>query len=473
MLSDRRPILLTNARIVDPSRDLDIDGDLLLADGVVRDARRGIGAAGVPEGTEIIDCRGRVVAPGLIDMRAFVGEPGAEYRETFASASQAAAAGGVTTIVSQPDTTPVIDDPAMVDFVLRRARDTAIVRVHPMAALTKGINGAEMTEIGLLKAAGAVAFTDGAKSVTNAQVMRRALIYARDFDALIVHHTEDPDLVGEGVMNEGEFAARLGLVGVPTTAETVMLERDIRLVALAQSRYHAASITCAESLEVLRRAKEAGLPVTAAASINHLTLNEIDVGSYRTFCKVTPPLRREVDRKALAEALGSGLIDVVMSDHNPQDVETKRLPFAEAAPGAIGIETMLAASLRLVHGGDITLPALIKAMSTRPAELLGPRRRHAAAGQPRRRRGVRPRRALGARPRRPQVEMQEHAVRRGAAHRPRGAHHRRRTDGVRIRVTLEFARRHRRACPGDPDHGARPCHIKRGGRDKPGHDAHE
>jgi dihydroorotase len=371
MLSDRRPILLTNARIVDPSRDLDIDGDLLLADGIVRDARRGIGAAGVPEGTEIIDCRGKVAAPGLIDMRAFVGEPGAEYRETFASASQAAAAGGVTTIVSQPDTSPAIDEPAMVDFVLRRARDTAIVHVHPMAALTKGIRGLEMTEIGLLKAAGAVAFTDGAKSVTNAQVMRRALIYARDFDALIVHHTEDPDLVGEGVMNEGEFAARLGLVGVPNTAETVILERDVRLVALAQSRYHAASVTCADSLEVLRRAKDAGLPVTAATSINHLTLNEIDVGSYRTFCKVTPPLRREADRKALAAALASGLIDVVMSDHNPQDVETKRLPFAEAAPGAIGIETMLVTGLRLVHSGDITLPALLKAMSTRPAELLG------------------------------------------------------------------------------------------------------
>jgi dihydroorotase len=371
MLSDRRPILLTNARIVDPSRDLDIDGDLLIADGVVRDARRGIGAAGVPEGTEIIDCRGKVAAPGLIDMRAFVGEPGAEYRETFASASQAAAAGGVTTIVSQPDTSPAIDEPAMVDFVLRRARDTAIVHVHPMAALTKGIRGLEMTEIGLLKAAGAVAFTDGARSVTNAQVMRRALIYARDFDALIVHHTEDPDLVGEGVMNEGEFAARLGLVGVPNTAETVILERDVRLVALAQSRYHAASVTCADSLEVLRRAKDAGLPVTAATSINHLTLNEIDVGSYRTFCKVTPPLRREADRKALAAALASGLIDVVMSDHNPQDVETKRLPFAEAAPGAIGIETMLVTGLRLVHSGDISLPALLKAMSTRPAELLG------------------------------------------------------------------------------------------------------
>jgi dihydroorotase len=371
MLSDRRPILLTNARIVDPSRDLDIDGDLLIADGVIRDARRGIGAAGVPEGTEIIDCRGKVAAPGLIDMRAFVGEPGAEYRETFASASHAAAAGGVTTIVSQPDTSPAIDEPAMVDFVLRRARDTAIVHVHPMAALTKGIRGLEMTEIGLLKAAGAVAFTDGAKSVTNAQVMRRALIYARDFDALIVHHTEDPDLVGEGVMNEGEFAARLGLVGVPDAAETVILERDVRLVALAQSRYHAASVTCADSLEVLRRAKDAGLPVTAATSINHLTLNEIDVGSYRTFCKVTPPLRREADRKALAAALASGLIDVVMSDHNPQDVETKRLPFAEAAPGAIGIETMLVTGLRLVHSGDITLPALLKAMSTRPAALLG------------------------------------------------------------------------------------------------------
>ena len=210
MLSDRRPILLTDARIIDPSRDLDFIGDLLIAEGLIREAKRGIGAAGVPEGTEIIDCRDKVVAPGLIDLRAFVGEPGAEYRETLASASQAAAAGGVTTIVCQPDTNPVIDEPAMVDFVLRRARDTAIVHVHPMAALTKGLKGEEMTEIGLLKAAGAVAFTDGARSVTNAQVIRRALTYARDFDALIVHHTEDPNLVGEGVMNEGEFAARLG-----------------------------------------------------------------------------------------------------------------------------------------------------------------------------------------------------------------------------------------------------------------------
>ena len=371
MLSDRRPILFANARIVDPSRDLDIVGDLLIADGVIREAKKGIGAAGVPEGTDVIDCRGKLIAPGLVDMRAFIGEPGAGHRETFASASQAAAAGGVTTIICQPDTSPVIDDPATVDFVLRRARDTAIVHVHPMAALTKGLEGKEMTEIGLLKAAGALAFTDGEKSVTNALVMRGALTYARDFDALIVHHTEDPDLVGDGVMNEGEFGARLGLLGIPKAAETIVLERDIRLVALSGGRYHAASVTCAESLEVLRRAKDAGLKVTASASINHLTLNENDIGPYRTFLKVSPPLRAEDDRKALVEALGRDLIDVVMSDHNPQDVETKRLPFAEAAPGAIGLETMLAAGLRLVHSGEIELITLLRAMSTRPAELLG------------------------------------------------------------------------------------------------------
>jgi dihydroorotase len=371
MLSDRRPILLANARIVDPSRELDIVGDVLIAEGVVREAKRGIGAAGVPEGTDVIDCRGKLVAPGLIDMRAFVGEPGEASRETLASASQAAAAGGVTTIICQPDTSPAIDDPATVDFVLRRARDTAIVHVHPMAALTKRLEGNEMTEIGLLKAAGAVAFTDGDKSITNAQVMRRALTYARDFDALVAHHTEDPDLIGDGVMNDGEFASRLGLLGVPTAAETVMLERDLRLAALTGGRYHAASVTCAESLEVLQRAKDAGHEVSAAASINHITLNENDIGPYRTFLKVAPPLRAETDRKALVQAIASGLIDVVMSDHNPQDVETKRLPFAEAAPGAIGLETMLIAGLRLVHGNELELMALLRALSTRPAELLG------------------------------------------------------------------------------------------------------
>src|SRR6266849_6572643 len=336
MATERRPILLANARILDPSRDLDIDGDLLIADGVIREAERG-----------------------------------AEYRETIASASQAAAAGGVTTIVSQPDTSPAIDDPAIVDFVLRRARDTAIVHVQPMAALTKGLRGEEMAEIGLLKAAGAVAFTDGAKSVTNAQVMRRALTYARDFDALVVHHTEDPDLVGDGVMNEGEFAARLGLAGIPDAAEAVMLERDMRLVALTGGRYHAASLSCVASLEILQRAREAGLAVSASVSINHVTLNENDIGPYRTFLKLSPPLRTEDDRLALVEAVASGLIDVIMSDHNPQDVEVKRLPFAEAAAGAIGLQTMLPAALRLIHNGEMDFKTLIRAMSTRPAELLG------------------------------------------------------------------------------------------------------
>jgi dihydroorotase len=371
MSADRRPILLANARIVDPSRDLDFNGDLLIADGVIREAKRGIGAAGVPEGTEIYDCRGKLVAPGLVDMRAFIGEPGAGHRETFASASQAAAAGGVTTIICQPDTSPAIDDPATVDYVMRRARDTAVVHVHPMAALTKGLEGQEMTEIGLLKAAGAVAFTDGDRSVTNAQVIRRALTYARDFDALIVHQAEDPNLVGDGVMNEGEFAARLGLIGIPTAAEAVVLERDLRLVALTGGRYHAASVTCADSLDILKRARDAGHPVTASASINHITLNENDIGSYRTFLKLTPPLRSEDDRKLVVDAVASGLVDVIMSDHNPQDVETKRLPFAEAAPGAIGIETMLVAGLRLVHREELSLATLLRAMSTRPAELLG------------------------------------------------------------------------------------------------------
>jgi dihydroorotase len=371
MLTDRRPILLANARIVDPSRDFDEPGDVLIADGIIRDARRGIGAAGVPEGTDIIDCGGNIVAPGLIDMCAFAGEPGASHRETFASASAAAAASGITTIVCRPDTSPVIDNSATVDFVLRRARDTAVVHIQPMAALTKGMRGEEMTEIGLLKAAGAVAFTDAGKTVTNAMVMRRALTYARDFGALIVHHTEDPHLVGEGVMNEGEFAARLGLVGAPAAAEAIMLERDMRLVALTGGRYHAASLTCIESLEILKRAKDAGLNVSASASINHITLNENDIGPYRTYLKLSPPLRSEADRVALAAAVGSGLIDTVMSDHNPQDVETKRLPFAEAEAGAIGLETMLPAGLRLVHNGELQLKALIRAMSTRPAELLG------------------------------------------------------------------------------------------------------
>ncbi|MCK0210040.1 dihydroorotase [Starkeya koreensis] len=369
-MREAHPTLLSGARILDPSRDIDTRGDILIADGVIKDIAANL-SAGLPADTEIVDCRHLVAVPGLVDMRAFIGEPGAEHRETLASASQAAAAGGVTTIVCQPDTDPVIDDPAIVDFVLRRARDTAIVNVHPMAALTKGLEGREMTQIGLLTEAGAVAFTDGTRSVASAQVLRRALTYGRDFGALIVHHTQDASLAGEGVMNEGELAARLGLAGVPKAAETIVLERDVRLTSITGGRYHAASLTCAESLDVLRRAKEAGLPVTASASINHLTLNERDVVGYRTFFKLTPPLRGEDDRNALVAAVAEGLIDVIVSDHDPQDVDVKRLPFSEAAFGAIGLETMLAAGLRLVNDGALDLATLIRATSTRPAELLG------------------------------------------------------------------------------------------------------
>lgn len=363
-------LLLSNAHLLDSASGREGPGAVLVRDGRIADVAFGA-APGAPENCQTIECGGLTLAPGLIDLRAFVGEPGAEHRETLASASAAAAAGGVTTLVCMPDTNPVIDGPAIVDFVLRRARDTASVNVLPAAAITKGLAGKEMTEFGLLAEAGAVAFTDGLKAVTNAQVMRRALTYARDFGALLMQHVEEPDLVAEGVMNEGEMASRLGLMGIPREAETIMLERDIRLVRLTGGRYHAAMISTADSVEIVRRAKEAGLPVTCGISVNNLVLNEGDIGHYRTFCKLSPPLRREDDRRAVIAALNEGVIDVIVSDHNPQDVETKRLPFAEAADGALGIETLLGASLRLLHTGDVTLKTLLKALSANPATLLG------------------------------------------------------------------------------------------------------
>jgi dihydroorotase len=370
MARNKTDILLTNARLIDPAAEREGLGAVLIRDEAIADVAWGA-APDAREGAAVVDCGGHVLCPGLVDLRAFIGEPGAEHRETLKSASEAAAAGGVTTIVCMPETNPVIDDPAIVDFVLRRARDTAVVNVRPAAALTKGLAGREMTEIGLLGEAGAVAFTDGARSVRNAQVMRRALTYARDFDALVMHHVENADLVGDGVMNDGEFASRLGLLGIPREAETLMLERDIRLVRLTAARYHAAMISCADSVAIVARAKDQGLGVTSGVSINNLALNENDIGDYRTFLKLSPPLRHEDDRQAVIEALASGLIDVIVSDHNPQDVETKRLPFAEAANGAVGLETLLSAALRLVHAGQISLPKLLRALSTRPAEILG------------------------------------------------------------------------------------------------------
>ncbi len=366
-----QPLALVNAKLVDPAELRESFGGILVVDGVIRDFGPGVTPGQLPSHARILDCRGDLVAPGLIDMRAFIGEPGAEHRETIATATAAAAAGGVTTILARSDTNPPVDEAAVVDFLLRRARDTGRVRVLPCAALTAGLEGTEIAEIGLLQQAGAVAFSDGARSVRNARVMRRVMEYARDFDALIIHYAEDRDLAGEGVMNEGEFASRLGLAGIPREAEAIMLDRDIKLVNLTGARYHAALVTTTLSLEIIAKAKADGLPVTCATSINHLTLNENDIGDYRTFLKLAPPLRREDERRALVAGLASGLVDVVVSDHNPQDVETKRLPFAEAEDGAIGLETMLSAGLRLVSSGEVSLGRLLNAMTTRPAEILG------------------------------------------------------------------------------------------------------
>jgi dihydroorotase len=360
-----------NARVVDPSRGIDERGNVIVDGRKIAAAGAGAVNQGVPEGATIIDCTGRTIIPGLVDGRVFVGEPGAEHRETIASVSLAAAAGGVTSIVMMPDTDPVIDDIALVEFVMRTARETATVNVYPAAAITKKLAGEEMTEFGLLSEAGAVAFTEGRHTIRNALVMRRALTYARDFHAVIAHETEDADLASSGVMNEGLYSSWLGLPGIPREAETIPLERDLMLARLTRGKYHAAKISTAMSASAVSRAKADGANVTAGVSINNLSLNENDVGEYRTFFRLAPPLRDEDDRLAMIEALKDGTIDIVVSSHDPQDVDTKRLPFADAAAGAIGLETLLGAALRLHHNGDLPLLRLIEVLSTAPAKLFG------------------------------------------------------------------------------------------------------
>ena len=364
-------ILFENARIVDPSRGIDETGSILIRDGKIVAAGAEVRNQGAPEGAEIIDLNGKAVLPGLVDARVFIGEPGAEHRETIASASRAAAAGGVTSIIMMPDTDPVIDDVALVEFVKRTARDTAVVNVHPAAAITKGLHGEEMTEIGLLRDAGAVAFTEGRQTIANTQLMRRALTYARDFNAVIACETRDPYLGANGVMNEGLFASWLGLSGSPREAEVIPLERDLRLAALTNSNYHAAQLSCEMSAEAVRRAKDLGAKVTAGVSINHLSLNENDIGEFRTFFRLSPPLRSEQDRLAMVEAVKNGTIDIVVSAHDPQDVDTKRLPFSDAEAGAIGLETLLGAALRLYHNDSIPLLRLVEVLSTAPARIFG------------------------------------------------------------------------------------------------------
>lgn len=359
------------ARIIDPSRGMDEIGTVIVDGKTIVAAGAEVLNQGTPDGATVIDCTGKAIIPGLVDARVFIGEPGGEHRETIHSASQAAAAGGVTSLVMMPDTDPTIDTVALVEFVLRTARDTASVNVFPAAAVTKGLHGREMTEFGLLREAGAVAFTDGRHTIANALVMRRALTYARDFGAVIAHETQDADLASAGVMNEGLYASWLGLSGIPREAELIPLERDLALARLTRGNYHAAKISTAMSAAAIARAKADGARVTAGVAIHNLALNENDVGQYRTFFRLAPPLRNEEDRLAMIEALKDGTIDIAVSSHDPQDVDTKRLPFADAAAGAVGLETLLSVALRLYHNEDMSLLRLVEVLSTAPARLFG------------------------------------------------------------------------------------------------------
>lgn len=362
-----RPTLITNAKLIDPAKDKVIEGAILF-DHAILDAGA---VGGAPEGAEIIDAGGAHIAPGLIDMRVVIGEPGAEHKETFKSAGRAAAAGGVTTMVMMPNTTPVIDDQSLVDFVRRRGPDrTGGVRILPAAALTRQLDGEAMTEIGLLAEAGAVLFTNGDRPIASARVLRRALSYATAFGALIANRPEDGSLAEGGVMHEGELAARLGLPGIPAAAETIMAERDLKLAEITGGRLLVDMISAAETLDALKRAKARGVNAIASVNVHHLVLNEYDVDGYRTFAKLSPPLRSEEDRRALVEAVASGLIDVIVSGHDPRPAEDKRLPFEEAAFGAVGLETLLPGALSLAHKGEASFNTVLRALTLRPAEIL-------------------------------------------------------------------------------------------------------
>ncbi|XXK31906.1 dihydroorotase [Rhodobacteraceae bacterium nBUS_24] len=362
-------VLLRNARLIDPETGTETDGSLLIENGVIR----AVGSAVDTPAKDIksIDCNGKVLAPGIIDIGVKVCEPGERHKESFKTAGQAAAAGGVTTIVTRPDTLPAIDTPETLEFTRRRANEAAPINVLTMAALTKGRDGREMTEIGFLLDAGAVGFTDCDRVVTDTKVLTRALSYARSLGALVMGHPQDPGLSKGAAATSGKFASLRGLPAVSPMAERMALDRDIALIEMTGVRYHFDQITTGRALPALRRAKDNGLDITAGTSIHHLTLNEFDVADYRTFFKVKPPLRAEDDRQLIVEAVRDGLIDIICSMHTPQDEESKRLPFEEAASGAVGLETLLPAALRLYHSGDLDLPTLFRALSLNPAKRLG------------------------------------------------------------------------------------------------------
>ena len=356
-----------NARLIDPASGLDAPGGLLSEDGLIADFGSGLFADGAPENAETIDCRGRVLAPGLVDMRVRLRDPGHEHREATVSA----AAGGITTIIVLPDTDPVIDSVALVEFIGRRAGEAGLINIYPMAALTQGLEGKEITEMGLMSEAGAVAFGDGISSIDDSLVMRRALSYASSFGLLIVQRPEDNSLASDGVMNEGEIATRLGLAGIPNAAETICLERDIRLLELTGGRYHASLLSTADSVDVVRRAKARGLNVTCDTAPPYFALNEIAVGDYRTFARLSPPLRCEEDRRAVVEGIEDGTIDAIVSDHAPHHQDSKRQPFAQAESGAVGLETLLAVALDLTRESSLSLSGMLGKVTCVPADILG------------------------------------------------------------------------------------------------------
>ena len=366
----RGQVAYVNARLLDPESGLDAPGGLLIEDSRIADLGPQLFNQGTPAGATVIDCAGHCLAPGLVDLRVQLREPGEEHKETIESASRAAAAGGITAMAALPNTDPVVDDVAGVEFVARRGRDVKMVKIYTYGAVSRRLEGQELTEFGLLSDYGAVAFTDSPKPIADARLMRRALSYARTFDVVIAQHPEEPALA-TGVMNEGELSTRLGLAGIPAMAEVIMVERDLRLVELTGGRYHAANLSTAAALAALRQAKARGLPVTCDTAPHYFTLNENAVGDYRTFAKVSPPLRSEADRQAVAEALADGTIDVVASDHCPHDQDSKRLPFAIADHGIVGLETLLPLALAPYHKGDMSLLQVLATVTSAPARILG------------------------------------------------------------------------------------------------------
>lgn len=361
-----RDLLLLNARLLDPASGLDAPGSLLVREGAILDHGANLG---VPDGAESLDLAGACLAPGLVDLRAALGEPGGEHRETIASAAQAAAAGGITTLCALPDTQPAIDDPALVAFLARQA--SASLTILPYGAATRGCQGKDISEFGLLREAGAVAFTDGRRAIGPARLMRLALSYARAFGSFIVQHPEDPGLAAGGAATEGERATRMGLPGIPAAAEVMMVDRDIALARLTGGHVHFAHVSTGAALDSIRRAKTEGLRVTCDTAPPYFDLNETAIGEYRTYAKLSPPLRDEADRRAVVAALADGTIDAVASDHQPHDADDKRLPFTQAEAGGAGLATLLAVTLAQVHGGRLSLMAALELLSSRPARLLG------------------------------------------------------------------------------------------------------